>query len=80
MDIGDIGTPFLVDGLRFEIPFQNVFLIIRDASVIGMIVVLLYHNRVQSLLCHMALNPFYAAGGPAAIEGAAYFNRTIPPL
>ncbi len=80
MDIGNIGTPFLVDGFRFEIMFQNIFFIIWNGSVTGMMVVFLYYNRAQSLLCHMPLNPFYAAGSPTAIEGTAYFNCPIPLL
>ena len=80
MDIGNIGTPFLVDGFRLEITLQNVFLIIGNGSVIGMVVVFLYYNRTQSLICHMPLNSFYAVGSPAVIEGTAYFNRPIPLL
>jgi len=80
MDIGNISTPFLVDSFRFEITLQNVFLIIGNGSMIGMMVVFLYYDRAQPLLCHMSLNPFYAAGNPAVIEGVAYFNRPISSL
>ena len=71
---------FLVDGFRLEITFQNIFFIIWNGSVTGMMVVFLYYNRAQSLLCHMPLNQFYAAGSPAAIKGTAYFNCPIPLL
>ena len=80
MDIGNIGTPFLVDGFRLEITLQNILFIIGNGSVIGMMVVFLYYNRAKPLLCHMPLNPFYATGSPAAIEGTAYFNCPIPLL
>lgn len=75
-----VGMPFLVDGFRLEITLHNIFFIIKNGSVIGMMVVFFYYNRAQPLLCHMPLNPFYTAGSSAAIEDMAYFNRPIPPL
>ena len=67
MDIGNISTPFLVDGFRLKITLQNVFLIIGNGSVIGMIIVFFYYD----LPCYMPLNPFYAAGRPIAVENTA---------
>ena len=45
MDIGNISTPFLVDGFRLEITLQNILFGIGNASLIGMMVVFLYYNR-----------------------------------
>ncbi len=78
MDIGNIGTPFLVDGFRLEITFQNILFIIGNGSVIGMMVVFLYYNRAKPLLCHMSLNPLDTAGCPAVIEYTAYFDSSVP--
>ena len=47
MDVSNVRTPFLVDGLRFKITLQNIYLIIWDAAMIGTVVVLPYYNRAQ---------------------------------
>ena len=49
MDIGNIRAPFLVDGFYFEVTLQDIFLIIRDSPMIGMMVVSLYYNRASLL-------------------------------
>ena len=48
--------------------------------MVGMVVVFLYHDRTQSLLCHMALNPLDAAGRSVVIGHAAYFASPISVL
>ena len=45
MDVSNVRTSFLVDGLRFKITLQNIYLIIRDTAMIGTVVVLPYYNR-----------------------------------
>jgi hypothetical protein len=71
MDVGNICAPFLVDGFRFKITFQDIHFIIWDTAMIGMMVVLLYYHRAQFLLCHMPLDPLDAAGCPSVIEYTA---------
>ena len=71
-------TLFLVDGLRSKITSQNIFLIIRDASMIGMVVVFLHYDGAQSLFCHMPLHPLDAAGHAVIIQYAAYFDSPVP--
>ena len=77
MDVSNVRTPFLVNGLRFKITLQNIYLIIWDAAMIGTVVVLLYYNRAQPLLCHMPLHPLDAAGCTVIIQYAAYFDSSI---
>ncbi len=48
MDVSDIRTPFLVNGLRPKITPQNIFLILRDAAMAGMMIVLFYYNRAEN--------------------------------
>ncbi len=71
MDVGNICAPFLVDGFRSKITFQDIHFIIWDTAMIGMVVVFLYYHRAQSLLCHMPLDPLDAAGCPDGIEYTA---------
>ncbi len=71
MDVGNICAPFLIDGFRSKITFQDIHFIIWDTAMIGMVVVLLYYHRAQSLLCHMPLDPLDTAGCPNAIEYTA---------
>ena len=71
MDAGNICAPFLIDGFRSKITFQDIHFIIWDTAMIGMVAVLLYYHRAQSLLCHMPLDPLDAAGCPGAIEYTA---------
>ena len=80
MDIGDIRTPFLIDGFCFKITSQDIYLIIRDSPMVCIVVILFYHYRPQPLFCHMPLDTLYAAGCPIAIEGTAYFDGAIPPF
>ena len=78
MDVSDIRTPFLVDGLRPKITPQDIFLILRDAAMVGMMIVFLYYDRAQSLLCHMPLHPLDAARCTIIIQHTAYFDSPIP--
>ena len=71
MDVSDIRTPFLVNGFRPKITPQNIFLILRDAAMVGMMIVLLYYDRAQSLLCHMPLHPLDAARCTIIIQHTA---------
>ena len=71
MDAGNICAPFLIDGFRSKITFQDIHFIIWDTAMIGMVAVLLYYHRAQSLPCHMPLDPLDAAGCPNAIEYTA---------
>ena len=71
MDVSDIRTPFLVDGLRPKITPQDIFLILRDAAMVGMMIVFLYYDRAQSLLCHMPLHPLDAARCTIIIQHTA---------
>ena len=48
MDVSDIRTPFLVNGFRPKITPQNIFLILRDAAMAGMMIVLFYYNRAEN--------------------------------
>lgn len=80
MNIGDVCTPFLIDGFRLEITVQEGHLIIGDTAMVGMMAVFLYCDRAQTLLCHMPLDPLDVAGRPAVIERAAYFDSPMPLL
>ncbi len=77
-DVSDIRTSFLVDRLRPKITPQDIFLIIRDAAMVSMMVVLLYYDGAQPLLCHMPLHPLDAAGCTIIIQRTAYFYSPIP--
>lgn len=48
--------------------FLDNHFILWDTAMIGMVAVLLYYHRAQSLLCHMPLDPLDAAGCPSVIE------------
>ena len=77
MDVSNVRTSFLVDGLRFKITLQNIYLIIWNAAMIGTVVVLPYYNRAQPLLCHMPLHPLDTARCTITIQYAAYFDSPI---
>ena len=51
MDVSDIRTPLLIDSIRFKITPPDIFLVIRDTAVVGMMIVLLYYDGAQSLPC-----------------------------
>jgi len=78
MDVGDVCTPFPVNGFCLKITFQDIYFIIWDSAMVCMMVILPHHNRAQALFCHMPLDTFYTAGSSAAIEGAAYLDSAIP--
>lgn len=78
MNVGNIRTPFLMNRLGLKITSQDIGLIIRDSSVIRMVVILFYHDRPQPLVGHMPLDALDTAGNSAAIEDMTYFNSTIP--
>ena len=46
IDTSNICALLLVDGFRPKITPQDIFLIIRDTAMIGMVVVFLYHDRM----------------------------------
>ena len=78
MDVSDIRTPFLVDRVRPKITSQNIFLIIRNAAMVGMMIVFLYYDGAQPLLRHMSLHPLNTAGCTVIIQCVAYFDGSIP--
>ena len=45
MDIIDIRTPFLIDGFRFKVSFQDIYFIIWDSSMVGMVIIPFYYYR-----------------------------------
>ena len=45
--------------------------------MVRVMVIFLYNNGAQPLPCHMALHAFYAAGGSAVIEDAAYLDSPV---
>ena len=78
MNVGNIRTSFLMNRLGLKITSQDIGLIIRDNSVVRMVVILFYHDRPQPLVGHMPLDTLDTAGNSAAIEDMTYFNSTIP--
>ena len=78
MDVSDIRTPFLVDRVRPKITSKNIFLIIRNAAMVGMMIVFLYYDGAQPLLRHMSLHPLNTAGCTVIIQRVAYFDGSMP--
>lgn len=45
LDVGNICTPFLINGFCLKITFQDIYFIIWDSSAVCMVVIFFYHDR-----------------------------------
>lgn len=53
MDVSNVRTPFLINGFGFKLTFQNIVFIIRNSSMVGMVVILFAttERRPCSAIC-----------------------------
>ena len=77
MDIRDVCTPFLMDGIRVKTALEDIYFTVWYGAMAGMALIFFYHYGTKPLFCHMSLHPFYAAGCSAVIKDTAYFYNPI---
>ena len=68
MDVGNISTPFLMDGFCLKITFQEIYFIIWDGSVVCMVVIFFTTTDLSPCLAICLWTRFTLYGVPLSLR------------